>query len=251
MRFNLYFFKVNIIDFEIVKKVIEDNKLFFSVHSVLKDIEEFKNIVELNMADLVIVDKDVIKSDELNYVIREFENKKIVFVDSFINKTGFVGADFSFVRKYYEENILIELILIYGELIKKAKIGFEKEIKKPIFEINPFASSNKPFIAVSSVDRIDIIPIKEIIYFTADGKYTVFYLQGNKEIISSKNIGEYEGYLPCGMFFRIHHKYIVNMDFVLSINKKDGYYCKMINGKNLPIAKRRQDEFNKFVRLKY
>jgi two-component system LytT family response regulator len=40
------------------------------------------------------------------------------------------------------------------------------------------------------------------------------------------------------------------MNYHAYIDKRNGYYCKLKNGKTLPIAKRRQEAFNKFLRLK-
>ena len=90
----------------------------------------------------------------------------------------------------------------------------------------------------------------EILYLEADGKYTVFYMSDNTKKVVSKNIGEYEKTLPDSIFFRIHHKYIVNLKKVLKINRSDGNYCQLLNGKTLSIAKRRQEELRKFLNLK-
>lgn len=40
------------------------------------------------------------------------------------------------------------------------------------------------------------------------------------------------------------------MRYLIKINKKDGNYCELTNGEYIPIAKRRLDEFNKFIQLK-
>lgn len=107
------------------------------------------------------------------------------------------------------------------------------------------------FIAVSSLDRIEIIPTIDIMYCSADGKYTRFYTATNKKHTSSRNLGEYQELLDAHYFFRIHHKHLVNINFVKAINKADGYFCELVNGETLPISKRRQEDFNRFLKLRF
>ena len=104
-------------------------------------------------------------------------------------------------------------------------------------------------IAISTTKSIEFLAIKDIMYLEADGKYTIFHLIDGKTKVVSKNLGEYEKVLPTHVFFRIHHKYIVNLQKVISINKSDGNYCHLDNGKTLSIAKRRQESLRKFLQL--
>lgn len=120
-----------------------------------------------------------------------------------------------------------------------------------INSINILNSFNQPneFVAISSLDKIELIPMSEIIFCQADGKYTNFFLINGKKIMSSRNLGEYSTILD-NYFFRIHHSYIINIRHISKISKKDGYFCELLNGIVLPVAKRRQEEFNKFIKLK-
>lgn len=104
-------------------------------------------------------------------------------------------------------------------------------------------------IALSTSKNIDFIRVKDILYLEADGKYTVFHLTDGKDKVVSKNLGEYEKILSGQIFFRIHHKYIVNLQKVVNINRADGSYCHLTNGKSLSIAKRRHESLRKFLHL--
>lgn len=105
-------------------------------------------------------------------------------------------------------------------------------------------------IAVPSVDKIDLLKLENILFLKSEGRYTTFYLNNNEQILSSKNIGEYENLLN-NNFFRIHNSYIINLAFVKSINKKDGVYCELIDfDSKIPVSKRRQDAFFTFLRCK-
>lgn len=106
------------------------------------------------------------------------------------------------------------------------------------------------FIALPNLNSIEFVETKNILYLEADGNYTIFHLVHSITKVVSKNIGEYEKILPTNFFFRIHHKYITNFKKVTLISKSDGYYCELTNGKTLPVAKRRQEELRKFLKLK-
>lgn len=105
-------------------------------------------------------------------------------------------------------------------------------------------------IGIPTETSIYLIDIKDILYLEADGKYTVFYLNKGLIKIVSKNIGYYEKILPSYLFFRIHHKYIVNLKKVTTISRSDGNYCVLNNGKSLSIANRRKDKLRKLLHIK-
>ncbi len=91
----------------------------------------------------------------------------------------------------------------------------------------------------------------DIMYCKAEGKYTRFFLSNGETIVSSRNIGDYElRILDVNNFFRVHNSYVVNMRYLSRINKLDGTSCEMINGEQVPVSKRRQEDFIKYIKLK-
>ncbi|MFC4740003.1 LytR/AlgR family response regulator transcription factor [Flavobacterium ponti] len=149
---------------------------------------------------------------------------------------------------------------VMAYLLKPLKINelinaVSKTIQKLNAEKTNFTAKtierNSNLIAIASVEKIELIAIDEIMYCTADGKYTVFHTLNNKTYTSCRNLGEYQELLDSNFFFRIHHKYIVNINFVKAVNKTEGYFCEMKNHQTLPISIRKQDEFNRFIRLKF
>jgi two-component system LytT family response regulator len=140
-----------------------------------------------------------------------------------------------------------ELILAVNKAILRIeeKIVFDNQVIHNT--INPTRNSPN-IITISSLDKVDIIKKEDILFCKSDGRYTTFFLNNNTEIMACKNLGEFQELLKDDPFFRIHNSYIVNIKYVKNINKKTGYYCEMLNGTYLPIAKRRQDSFNLFLK---
>lgn len=72
-------------------------------------------------------------------------------------------------------------------------------------------------ISIKSNGDYNFINPNEIVYLKADNNTTDFYLQSGKVISAFKTLKHFENLLPF-YFFRIHHSYIINIDFVNRIN---------------------------------
>jgi two-component system LytT family response regulator len=146
---------------------------------------------------------------------------------------------------------------VAGYITKPIRIvQLKKVIEKATKNIQLKRMANKStgflsdvLIAVSTAKAIEFLKIEDILYLEADGKYTIFHLIDKKIRVVSKNIGEYEKTLPFHFFFRIHHKYIVNIRKVISINRSEGIYCLLVNGVSLSISKRKQETLRKFLNV--
>ena len=171
----------------------------------------------------------------------EFNIPKLIFISNQEHYAlkAFKYNAIDFILKPIDFN---SIILAVYKAIKRIEIN-------DINILNSFNQTNE-YLAVSSLDKVELIHMSEIIYCKADGKYTCFILLNGKKIVSSRNLGEYSKILDNNYFFRIHHSYIINLRHIIKISKKDGYFCEFSNGTVLPVAKRRQDDFNKFIKLK-
>lgn len=174
-------------------------------------------------------------------------NSEVIFVSSY-EEYALKAISFN-VAAYLVKPIQIEqLVKAVDKAVENLQI---KNIIQNFSEKNNFHKSDQSnIIYIPSVNKIDFIHDNEIIYLEAEGRYTVFHLLDNKKITAVKNIGEYEKTLNSSVFFRVHHKYIVNLNMILNINKAAGNYCEMKNKIAIPIAKRRQEELYKFLKIK-
>lgn len=114
-----------------------------------------------------------------------------------------------------------------------------------------FTKSENRILGIASINTIEVINMDSIVYIQADGRYTHFHLLNGSKKTASKNLGEYEKLLPNQDFLRVHNSYIVNMNYVKSVTKTDGYLLELFKSENLiPIAKRKQDAVVKFLQLR-
>ena len=96
-------------------------------------------------------------------------------------------------------------------------------------------------IAVSNGRELRVLKIADILFCASNGNYSVFHMANSEKIMALKNLGYFEGILPKDRFFRIHKKYLVNINYVHSIHRTDGTYCKLLDKTTLSISRRKHE----------
>lgn len=175
------------------------------------DIINIKNCIKLDTAIILMSSNDASKIP--------LSDKKVFTIDTPINI----------------ENVIATINTVLRERLK-------------LMTFNPLDQQSKQYVTIVSQDKTDFIEMKNILYCRAEGKYTSFYVNGGKKIVSSKNLGEYEKQLSQRAFFRIHHSYIININHMIRIIKCNTITCEMTNKDFVPIAKRKFSLFNKYVK---
>ena len=115
---------------------------------------------------------------------------------------------------------------------------------------NNLKNITQPFskISIPTTEGIIFINTTDIIYIEAAGSYTKIFLKNNDTLVTSKNLKEFEEMLLHQSFFRIHHSYIINTNEIRRYIKGDGGIVIMSNAAELPVSKRRKEDF--ILRLK-
>lgn len=235
----------------ILKKFGEDNAMIMEIIGDAHCISDGTALLKAKKPDLIFL--DIVFKDDLFFEMLEQ-------LDFSIPKLVFISAEKEYAIKAFKHNAIDFLlkptdfnaiILAVYKVIKRREMERSYQNHK-INSINILnsASQSNDYVAVAFLEKIELIPMAEIIFCKADGKYTVFVLSNGSNIMSSRNLGEYTTILDNSHFFRIHHSYIINLRHIVKISKKDGYFCELSNGIILSVAKRRQDDFNKFIKLK-
>lgn len=223
-----------------------ENEVLFSIIAILEDTSQLIELINQHKPDALFFCLETLPEFDNQFLTKISVSKPKLFFMSHQKEDAykaFLENGIDFILKPINPNRLI--ISVYNAIkqIQMEKAYQDRTLQK-IETINQ--SENKPkHISISSVDKIELVKQNEILYCKADGKYTEFYTENGKKI-SSKNLGEYTHHFT-NDFFRIHHSYLVNIKHVDEIIKKKGVFCKVDNGDLLPVARRRQEEFIKFV----
>lgn len=98
-------------------------------------------------------------------------------------------------------------------------------------------------ISLPTMEGLIFVAIDDIIFIESEGRYSRFHLNNSNKILVSKNLGEYENEMEQKGFARIHHSYIVNLNYVEKYIKGRGGYVVLKNGKTLEVSSRKKDDF--------
>lgn len=98
-------------------------------------------------------------------------------------------------------------------------------------------------LCIPGVKGFQVVNLSDIIYCEADNTYTIIYLDGNKKLLASRPLMDYELLLQDSLFFRIHKSTLVNMKHIREYQKGDGGFVVMSNGKELEVSRRKKEQF--------
>jgi two-component system LytT family response regulator len=101
----------------------------------------------------------------------------------------------------------------------------------------------KSKLGIHTLEGIEFVDVSDIVYGEAKGNYTELWMKNGTRITTSRKLKEIEEHLPEQQFFRIHHSYIVNLQFTKKYHKGRGGYIVLHDGKSLPVSSAKKDDF--------
>lgn len=120
-------------------------------------------------------------------------------------------------------------------------LELQQQVQQLITQLKEKIAPKK--IAIPSTSKIDYIHVAAIRFCEADGSITKYHCQSGKVYHVTRNLGSVEKeLLPYNSFFRIHHKYLINLHCIEA-------YCfadktLLLEGNiQLPVAQSRVKEF--------
>ncbi len=98
-------------------------------------------------------------------------------------------------------------------------------------------------LAIPTSDGMEYLNPREIIRIEADRSYSWFFISGDRKILVSKHLKEFQELLSDRYFFRSHNSHLINMKFVKKFIRKEGGYIEMSDGSIVPISRNKKDIF--------
>jgi two-component system LytT family response regulator len=125
---------------------------------------------------------------------------------------------------------------------KKNEQSYKDQLELLLQNISKKPSENRK-ICLATLEGIEFVGVKEILYCEANGAYTTFYLQGGRKILVSRNLKEYEMLLEENEFMRVHNSFLINLHEVKRFVKGEGGYILMNNQAQISISQKKRDVF--------
>lgn len=97
-------------------------------------------------------------------------------------------------------------------------------------------------LALHTQDKVFIVAITEIIRCESDGNYTKFYINGNKALLVTRTLKEFDDLLSPYDFIRVHQSHLIHLKYLKEFNKRDGGYLVMHDGASVPVSTRKRAE---------
>ncbi|OFX21553.1 MAG: hypothetical protein A2041_02490 [Bacteroidetes bacterium GWA2_31_9b] len=231
---------------ETLEKIIE--RYFITKIKVLHSASSVKEgVFAINKSNPDIVFLDIEMPEENGFKLFEYFdiiNFEVIFTTAYkqyaIDAIKFSALDYLLKPINY---IDLRDVLIRLEK-KQKKSSNTAQIEAFLSNINN-EPGNFNKIALPTLDGFQLQKVSNIVFCQAEENYTKIFTNRNEAILVARTLKNIEEMLPAEIFFRIHKSYLVNMNYIKSYSKIDGYKLTLENGVTLDVATRRNEDFIK------
>lgn len=170
---------------------------------------------------------------------KEFE---VVFITAF-NHYAIKAIKFSAVDYILKPINIKEFIEAVRKVIQKRRTTGVRSNDNLKILLENLKSAYPSRLAIPLSDGMEYINPREIIRIEADRSYSWFFLSGNRKVLVSKNLKEFQDLLGDRNFFRAHNSHLINLRYVKKFIRKEGGFIEMQDGEQIPVSRGRRDLF--------
>jgi two-component system LytT family response regulator len=110
------------------------------------------------------------------------------------------------------------------------------------------ASDSPKKIVVPTSDGIHVLRLSDIVRLESSSNYTTFFIRGEKNLLASKTLKEFDQMLEGYSFLRIHKSHLVNLNFLKRYVQNDGGYLILEDGSQIPVANRKKEQLMQILK---
>ncbi|HEY3405763.1 MAG TPA: LytTR family DNA-binding domain-containing protein [Ohtaekwangia sp.] len=125
---------------------------------------------------------------------------------------------------------------------KKRKSDFTDQVKHLLQNLQT-GNAEKYKLALPSSDGLVFIQTSSILYCKASGSYTEFFMEDKTKHLISRPLKEYDDILSALNFFRVHHSYLINLNYIKSYVRGEGGYVVMSDNNSIDVSRRKKEAF--------
>jgi two-component system LytT family response regulator len=208
-------------------------------HNVIQGIK----VINEKKPDLVFLDVEMPNGSGFD-LLEQFPEKTfdVIFITAF-NHYAIKAIKFSAVDYILKPININEFIDSVSKVIKKRieKPNQGNENFKVLLE--NLRSSTPSRLVIPTSDGMEYLNPRDIIRIEADRSYSWFYLTGDRKILVSKHLKEFQELLGDRYFFRSHNSHLINMKYVRKFIRREGGYIEMSDGSMVPVSRNKKDIF--------
>lgn len=227
-----------------LKQLVEENCPNVEILGYAETVEEGKDLIESHQPDLVFLDIQLKDGTGFDLLLALGNNAPYVIFTTAYDQYALKAFKFSAIDYLLKPIIPDELIQaikkVESESIQSQKVSIKNLLN------NLKEGNNEPLLTISGVSKVEFVKVGEILRIEASGAYSMIILSNGESHTVSKVIKEYQELLSDHNFFRIHQTHLINIRKVKRYIKGD-HVVVMEDGKELPVARNRKDEFLKTI----
>ena len=203
-----------------LRGLLEENFTQVEILGECKNVPEAVKSINKHKPDLVFLDiamPGYSGFELLDFFDDQHLSFKIVFVTAYSEHS---------LRAF--ETSAVDYILKPVRLEHMARALRKVSIDAPVNEIQQYKVlkdnfSNQPDkkIVLQTAETIFVVRMEDIIYLQAEGSYTRFYTTSHGILTITKKLIDFEYLENSGPFFRTHRSYIVNLNHIKKVDKKE------------------------------
>ncbi len=203
-----------------------------------------KQQIEAIKPDVVFLDIQMPGQTGLEMIAElTVKNFEIIFVTAhneyILQALQYSAADY--LLKPVDEDRLIEAVQRAGKRLKEGK---KEELTETLLHnLSNKGNPTEMRLCLPTLKGFIILKLDEIIYCEAERSYTIFHLEGNKPVIVSKPLLDYENLLGDASFLRIHKSFLINLRHVKEYQRGEGGMVIMNNNSEIEVSRRKKEQF--------
>ena len=131
------------------------------------------------------------------------------------------------------------------DALQKARMKsnpLQRTLQMKVLQEQLNTSNESTRFLINTVEDTKVIRFDEVVCCIAESNYTKIHLTDGSKIVASRTLKEFEAILSRSNFFRIHHSYLINLNYIKRIIKTDGCTVELPNGILLDVARSRRED---------
>lgn len=226
---------------DLLKALLNQHFGNIEIISICNSVQNSVNLINSEKPDLIFLDielPDGYGFDVINQVnYRQFD---VIFITAF-NQYAVKAFEFAALHYLLKPVNLKSLTVALERFRHKVSL---KELEKKLDVLENNISQKISRIMLPTGSGMEVLDLDEIIRCEADDNYTVIYLKDKKYILITKNLSNMEKILSDNGFFRVHRKFIININYIKKfIKNKKNPTVILRDGAEIPISEQRYNDF--------